>query len=149
MHRFAEIVLRHRALVAVGWLLLAIAGAAAVGPTNKNMTIDFFLPGQPGTEAAHKIINDFGNGGNSSPSLVVLTPPAGQKVTGHEQQVHDAFAKATASAPNLRLVDEATSGNKVFRGKDDASAYGMVFYSFGSDPTAKLPTDAIKTSLEK
>src|SRR5438874_12642513 len=99
MRRFAEFVLHHRLIVVVGWLLLAIAGAAAVGPTNKNMTIDFFLPGQPGTEAAHKIINDFGNGGNSSPYLVVLTPPAGQKATGHEPQVPDAFAQAPAPAP--------------------------------------------------
>src|SRR3954447_22654066 len=149
MHRFAEIVLRHRLLVAIGWLLLAIAGGAAIGPANKNMTIDFFLPGQPGTEAAHKIIADFGNGGNSLPYLVVLTAPDGQKVTGHEQEIHDAFTKATASAPNLRLVDEATSGNKVFRTDDDRSAYGMVFYSFGSDPTAKPPTDAIKDSVAK
>src|SRR3954452_15086988 len=131
MRRFAEIVLRHRALVAVGWLLLAIAGAAAVGPTNKNMTIDFFLPGQPGTEAAHKIISDYGNGGNSSPYLVVYKAPDGQKVTGHEAELASAFKATTAAAPNLRLVDEATSGNKVFRGKDDTTAYGMIFYNFG------------------
>src|SRR3954471_3633954 len=107
MRRLAEFVLHHRLLVVIGWLLLAIAGGIAVSPTNKNMTIDFFLPGQPGTEAAHKIISDFGNGGNSSPYLVVYSAPAGQKVTGHETEVHDALVKATASAPNLRLVDEA------------------------------------------
>src|SRR3954469_2526343 len=119
MHRFAEIVLRHRLLVAIGWLLLAIAGGAAIGPANKNMTIDFFLPGQPGTETAHKIISDFGNGGNNSPYLVVYTAPEGQTVTGHERALHDAFAKVVTAAPNLRLVDEATSTNKTFRTKDD------------------------------
>ncbi|MCU1622011.1 MAG: MmpL protein [Frankiales bacterium] len=149
MRRFAEFVLRHRALVAVGWLLLAIAGGAAVGPVNKHMTIDFFLPGQPGTEAAHKIISDFGNGGNSSPYLVVLTAPAGQRVTGHEAEVAASFAAVATSAPHLRLVDEATSGSKVFRSKDDTSTYGMLFYSFGTDPSAKPPTPAITDSLKQ
>ncbi|MFN2538421.1 MAG: MMPL family transporter, partial [Mycobacteriales bacterium] len=150
MRRFAEFVLHHRLLVVLGWLFLAIAGGAATGPTNKNLTIDFFLPGQPGTEAAHKIISDFGNGGNSSPYLLVVTAPRGQTVTGHEADVHKAFTAATAAAPHLRLVDETTSnGNKVFRSKDDTTAYGMVFYNFGSDPTAKPPTDAIRASLEQ
>ena len=149
MRRFAEFVLHHRLVVVLAWLFLAIAGGAATGPTNKNLTIDFFLPGQPGTEAAHKIINDFGNGGSSSPYLLVLTAPAGQKVTGHEAEIHKAFAAATAAAPRLRLVDETTSGDKVFRTKDDTSAYGMVFYFFSPDPTAKVPTEPIREALAK
>ena len=149
MRRLAEFVLHHRLLVVIGWLLLAIGGAAATSPTVKNMTIDFFLPGQPGTEAAQQIIADFGNGGNSSPYLVVYSAPAGQKVTGHEAELATAFKAAAASAPHLRLVDEATTGNKVFRGKDDTTAYAMIFYNFGTDPTAKQPTEPIRAAATK
>ncbi len=149
MHRFAEFVLRHRLVVAIGWLLLAIAGAMAAQPTQKNMTIDFFLPGQPGTAAAKAILHDFGNGGSSSPYLVVLQAPAGQRVAGNEDKVHEAFLAAQSSAPRLRLVDEKTSGNKVFESKDGRTVFGMVFYEFSTDPTAKIPTKALTAALEK
>ena len=148
MRRFAEFVLNHRLVVVLAWLFLAIAGGAATGPTNKNLTIDFFLPGQPGTEAAQKIISDFGNGGSSSPYLLVASAPAGQKVTGHEAELHQAFLKAAAAAPGLRLVDETTSGNKVFRSKDDTSSYAMLFYYFSPDPTAQMPTTAVRSALQ-
>jgi RND superfamily putative drug exporter len=149
MHRFAEFVLRHRAFVAIGWLVLALAGGAAASPTQKNMTIDFFLPGQPGTDAARAILTDFHNGGSSSPYLVVLSAPSGQTISGAKDKVHDAFVAAAKSAPNLRLVDQTTSGNGTFVSKDDRTAYAMVFYEFSNDPTAKIPTKAITTALDK
>ena len=148
MHRFAEFVLRHRILVAVGWLLLVVGGVSAISPVNSRLTIDFFLPGQPGTEAAQAIISDFGNGGNSSPDLIVLTAPHGQNVTGHESQLASAFTTIAKAAPNLRLVDEATSGNKVFRTKDDRTAYAMVFYNFANNPGVLPPTDKLKAAAK-
>jgi RND superfamily putative drug exporter len=143
MRKFAEFVLHHRILVVVTWVVLVVAGAASINPTNDRLTIDFFLPDTPGTEAAQQIIKEFGNGGNSSPYLVVLSAPEGQKVTGNEAAVARTFAATAKSAPNLRLVDEATSGSKVFRSDDDRTAYAMVFYLFGSNPTEAPPTDPI------
>ena len=148
MHRLAEFVLRHRLLFAIGWVLLIVAGGAAAGPATKNMTIDFFIPGQPGTDAAHQIISDFGNGGNDSPFLIVYTAPAGQKVTGNEAALHAAYAKVITAAPHLRLVDEATSSSKAFRTKDDATSYAMVFYSFPLDPSVKPPTKALEAAAK-
>jgi RND superfamily putative drug exporter len=149
MRRFAEFVLHHRVLVAFGWLALVIGGVASISPTNDRLTIDFFLPGQPGTDAAQQIIAEFGNGGNSSPYVIVLSAPAGQKVTGHETELATAFTAISKAAPNLRVVDEATSGNKVFRTKDDTSAYAMVFYEFGSNPSELPPTDQLIAAAKK
>jgi RND superfamily putative drug exporter len=56
MRRTAELVLRHRKLVVIGWLVLLIGGGAAAGKASSRLVIDFSLPGQPGTEAAHQII---------------------------------------------------------------------------------------------
>ncbi|MCU1602637.1 MAG: MmpL protein [Frankiales bacterium] len=148
MRRFAEFVLHHRILVSVAWLVLVIAGVISTKPVNDNLTIDFFLPGQPGTEAALDIIHDFGNGGNSSPYLLVLKAPDGQKVTGNEPAVASAFEKASKAAPNLRLVDEATSTNRVFRSKDDTTTFAMVFYNFGNNPADRPPTDQITAALK-
>ncbi len=146
MRRFAELVLHHRVFVVIGWLVLLVAGGASTGLVNDRLTIEFFLPGQPGTEASQKILADFGNGGSSSPYLITYTAPEGQTVTGNEAPLHAAFAKVAASAPGLRLVDEATTGSKVFRGKDDKTAYGMVFYRFSSNPSDLPPTEPIRAA---
>ncbi len=149
MRRFAELVLRHRIVVVVGWVVLLVAGAAAAGAVSGRMTIEFLLPGQPGTEASQRILADFGNGGTSSPYLITYTAPEGQTVTGNEAALHEAFTKVAASAPALRLVDEATSGNKVFRGEDDRTAYAMVFYRFSSNPYDLPPTEPIRAATKQ
>ena len=71
MRRWAESILRHRrAVVAVCGVVL-VAGIALAGKTTSRLTVDFSLPGQPGTQTAHKINQAFGNGGNTTPFLVI------------------------------------------------------------------------------
>src|SRR5512140_3321893 len=107
MRRLAELVLRHRALVVVAWLVVAVAGIAVTGTVNDRTTVNFSLPGQPGDTAANKIIAEFHNGGNTSPLLATITMPQGQTVTGHEAEVAKAFAALSSAEVPLRVVDEA------------------------------------------
>ena len=99
MRRIAEFVLHHRRLVILAWAVIFVAGAMSAGATSKRLVIDFSLPGQPGTQAADKIIHDFGNGGSTSPYLVSVTAPAGQTLTGHEAEVARAFQAAQKAQP--------------------------------------------------
>jgi RND superfamily putative drug exporter len=128
VRRTAELVLHHRKLVMVAWLVLLVAGIIAAGQATKRLVIDFSLPGQPGTTAAQKIIAEFGNGGNTTPYLLTLTAPAGQTVTGHEAQVAEAFRATAAAVPHTRVVDGANTGDPFFRTKDGRTAFAMVFY---------------------
>ncbi|MDP9101975.1 MAG: MMPL family transporter [Actinomycetota bacterium] len=150
MRRIGVFVLTHRRLVGVGWLILFVAGAICAGAATKRLVIDFSLPGQPGTTAAQQIIKEFGNGGSTSPYLLTLTAPAGQTLSGKEATVAATFATAAQSVPASRLIDEATSADKVFRTKDDRTAYAMVFYLQPRSFTQLLPgtalTQAMKTS---
>jgi RND superfamily putative drug exporter len=147
VRRIAEFVLRHRKTVLIGWLLVVVAGVALTQRTNDRLVIDFSLPGQPGTETANQIDAEFRSGGKTAPYVVSVTLPGGQSVTGHEAAVARTFAAVQQKVPQTRLIDEANTGDKAFRTRDDRTAYALVFYRFLHDPTAKLPTDAIRGAL--
>jgi RND superfamily putative drug exporter len=152
MERWAQFVLRHRIWVALFWLVIAVAGMAVSKTTSDRMTIDFSLPGQPGTDASNKIIAAFHNGGDTAPMLISLTMPEGQKVTGNEGAIGKAFDDTIAkvkSKKSMRVVDEANTGDKAFRTKDDRTAYAMVFYPFPTSATEKPPVDLLRNALEQ
>ncbi|MDQ1706113.1 MAG: putative drug exporter of the superfamily [Frankiaceae bacterium] len=149
MKKIAEFVLRHRRWVLVGWLLVLVAGVALTQKTNSRLVIDFSLPGQPGTQTANQIDADFHAGGKTAPYILTVTMPAGQTVTGNETQVGQTFAAVQQNVPQTRVVDEANTGDKAFRTKDDRTAYALMFYRFNHDPTAPLQTNNIRAALTK
>ena len=149
MRRWAEFVLRHRKAVVAFWGLVLVAGILLAGRTTDRLTIDFSLPGQPGTVTAHRIERAFGSGGDTNPYLVSVTLPAGQTITGHERDVGRAFTAVGTSGPGLRVIDEANTGDKAFRTKDDRTAYALVFYRFNPSPSQKLLTDPIRSAAQK
>ena len=139
VRRIAELVLRHRLLVVIVWVVLLVAGAISAGQTSKRLKIDFSVPGQPGTTAANRIVQEFGNGGFTDPTLLTLTAPTGQHITGHEADVAATFQAALVGRPALRLLDESNADaaityegvfRTVFRTRDDRTAYGLVVYPF-------------------
>ena len=142
MRRLAEFVLRHRRAVLLFWLLVLICGGALAGKTTNRLTVDFSLPGQPGSQTADRIQATLGNGGNTSPYLVSVTMPAGQQATA-AAPVFDAVAK---QVPNVRIIDEANTGDKAFRTSDGRTSYAIVFYRFNPSPTATLQTEAIRAA---
>ncbi len=151
MRIWAEFVLRHRKWVVGFWGLVIVVGVMLVSTVNDRLTIDFSLPGQPGTETAHKIEKLLGNGGNTSPYLVTVTMPAGKTITGNEAAVQKTFAAVADSVPNqhLRVLDEANTGDKAFRTADDRTAYALVFYLFNHSPSQKLLTDPIRDAAQQ
>ena len=128
MRAWAEFVRRHRRWVMVFWLVVMVAGGVTSSRTSDRMTIDFSLPGQPGTEASDLIVKTVGNGGNTQPILATVTMPPGQTITGNEDVVAAAFDAVGAGVPGVRVIDEANTGDKAFRTDDDRTAYAMVFY---------------------
>jgi RND superfamily putative drug exporter len=110
MHAWAEFVLRHRKWVMVFWVVVMVAGGMVAGKTSERLTVDFSLPGQPGTEASNKINHALHNGGNTTPMLATVTMPAGQSITGNEDAVAATFEAVGAGVPNVRVVDEAYIG---------------------------------------
>ena len=144
MRSLAEFVLRHRRVVLLFWLLVLICGGALAGKTTDRLTVDFSLPGQPGSQTADRIQAELGNGGNTSPYLISVTLPPGQQATG--DSAGPVFQAVAKQVPNVRVIDEANTGDKAFRTSDGRTSYAILFYRFDPSPTATLQTDAIRAA---
>jgi putative drug exporter of the RND superfamily len=149
VRRWAEFILNHRRWVLGFWGFVLLLGIALAAQTTKRLTVDFSLPGQPGSETAKKIEHAFSSGGDSPPYLVTVTMPQGQTITGHEAQISEAFDAIAASGPGVRVIDEANTGDTAFRTKDDRTAYAYVFRHLDKSPDQKLPTTQFRTALQK
>jgi RND superfamily putative drug exporter len=147
--RIAEFVLGHRLLVVIVWLAITVVGAGLTQHTTSRFVLDFSLPGQPGTQTENAINAEFHNGGKTQPYLLTVTLPAGQTVAGHQAAVGQTFAAVAKNVPSIRVVDQANTGDSAFVTKDGRTAYAMAFYPFPRNPTATLPTDAMKAALTK
>jgi RND superfamily putative drug exporter len=166
MERWAEFVLRHRKWVVIFWLVVMAAGGSVATTVTGRMTIDFKLPGEPGTKAADLIVKNFGNGGHTTPALVTITVPKGQSVEGNAAAIHTAFDQLVpdlirkpkageGSAQPVRVVDQQSTagpahphGDPAFVTKDGRTAYAYVFYPFPRSQSDLAPTDRLRASLD-
>ncbi|HWD23869.1 MAG TPA: MMPL family transporter, partial [Acidimicrobiales bacterium] len=149
--RIADRVLRHRRLVLVFWLVVLLAGGMAASRVSNRLSVDFSLPGQPGYETGLKILNTFGNGGENSPSILVATLPAGQKVQQHRAALAQAFDTIRSTHRNLRVVDYASTNDKAFVTNDGRSTFAYVFEplpkTFGTDTDATSAQATLQRAL--
>jgi RND superfamily putative drug exporter len=128
MPSLTRFVLRHKALVALFWLAVTVAGVLTVGGTTHRMTNDFSMPGQA-FKVDNQIIRTYGNGGSQSPFVPVLTVPAGQRISDRAvaAQTGRIFAAAAAALPHARVADYATTHNRAFITRDGRSTFALVY----------------------
>ena len=146
MRALGGFVVRHRRWVLAFWAVVLVAGIALAGKTTSRLTVDFSLPGQPGTDTANAIKAAFGNGGDTSPYLVSVTLPAAQTVAAEKPAVDGVFMSVQSRVPGVRVLDQANTGDRAFRTVDGRTAYALVFYHLVESQTAKLPTSAIRAA---
>ena len=126
MTRITRFALRHKALVVLFWLAMAVAGMMTAGLTTTRMTNSFSMPGQAISTDA-RIVAEFGSG-SDTPLVPVVTAPAGQTIT-------DAAVAATAAqifaaariSPAVRVVDYANTHDAAFITHDGRSSFALAF----------------------
>src|SRR6202008_2357103 len=113
MQSLTRFVLRHKALVALTWLLVAVAGVMTVSGTTHRMTNDFSMPGQA-YQGDNQIVATYGTGGSQAPYVPVLTVPAGERVSAPAvaAETGRVFGAIAKSVPGVRVADYAVTGNK-------------------------------------
>jgi len=126
MVRLARFVLRHKALVALFWVLAMVAGGATAGTTVDRLTVDFSLPGQPGYETEKQLLETYGNGPDEGTSIVTVTVPDDTTVDAERAQVDGVFQAIQRDFPQYRVVWQGNSGSSDFVTEDGRTAYGVV-----------------------
>src|SRR5260370_21348132 len=111
-------ILRHKALVALFWLVLTVAGIATVGGTSHRMTNNFSMPGQA-FRVDDRIVAEYGTGGSQAPHIPGLTVAPRQRVTDPSvaattRRGFDAIRQGGGrqAARSLRLADYAGTGDR-------------------------------------
>ena len=128
MPALTRFVLRHKALVALIWLVVAAAGIATISGTTHRMTSSFAMPGQA-FRVDNQIARQYGNGGSQPPYVPVLTAPAGQRITTPAAAAASgqAFAAIARQVPGVRIADYATTHDRAFLTRDGRSTFALVF----------------------
>jgi putative drug exporter of the RND superfamily len=128
MTRLSTLILRHKRLVALFWLAVAVAGMAASPQVSGRLSEQFTLPGQKSYETNQAILGVYGNGGNTLPVVGVVTTPPGTTIDtpAGRQVLSRAFAQV-ARQPGLRVVSYASSGDRRLVAADGHTTYGLVF----------------------
>ena len=125
MDRLTRFVLRHRALVAVAWLVAMVAGGATAGVTTERLAFDFSMPGQPGYETEKQLLAVYGNGGSTPPYVVTVTADEG--VEGRRADVQAVLDRVREAAPDSRVVDAASAADPSFTTRDGQATYALVY----------------------
>ena len=125
MQQLAELVLRHRRIVAAVWAVLLVAGVAAAGRVGDRLAFDFSLPGQPGYEAELELLQAYGTS-TFDTWVPVVTVPEGETVLEQRDRVAGVFEAVRQAVPQVRVVDLASTGDPAFVGTDDRTTYALV-----------------------
>ncbi|MBA3523752.1 MAG: MMPL family transporter [Geodermatophilaceae bacterium] len=123
MKRLADFVLRHRLVVCITWLVLLVAGGAAAGQLGTRLSFDFSLPGQPGDETEVRIIETYGVS-TFDTFIPLLSAPEGDSVD--PAAAAGVFDALRAQFPQLRIVDQSSTGDESFLSEDGSTAFGLI-----------------------
>jgi RND superfamily putative drug exporter len=128
MSALASFVLRHKLLVVIGWVIVAVAGAATASHTIAKLTDTYAMPGEPSFAVNGRILQTYGNGGGQEPIVPVVTVPAGASVrdAAVATQVAKLFDAARIDGSE-RIADFATTHDDAFVTKDGRSTFALVF----------------------
>ncbi|HEV7712480.1 MAG TPA: hypothetical protein VGP16_30090, partial [Asanoa sp.] len=141
---WTEWILRHRRLVMLGWLVLAVVGGALAPRTIDRLSYEFSFPGQPAYEANQRIERTFGGGGGAvDPLVVTVTLPAGRAVTEPSVREELGTALAPLRRPGWRVASALDVADPApFISADGRTTFALVYPPFTPGPgpyAAALP----------
>ena len=145
MSSLARWVLAHKRLVVLGWVLVTVAGIAAMGPASAALKNDPSVPHKEGFATDAAIAKRYVTSpGDSSPLLPVVVLPRGQTVRspGVRADLGQIDARLRRALPRARIASYASTGNPAFASADGRTVFTLVYprpaagAQFGENPAA-------------
>ena len=145
-------VLAHKRTVALGWILLTIAGVMAAGPASDALEPEFSVPDKEGWETNVEIAKRYqGTGGDTVPLVPVVTLPAGQTVDspGVRSELVRIDRRLDEALPQSRIASYASTGDRAFVSDDGRTTFAYVYPQpdpdsvFGENPRAEQAASAV------
>jgi putative drug exporter of the RND superfamily len=139
-------VLAHKRTVALLWLVVAVAGAAAAGPASRALEPEFSVPDREGWETNVAVAERYrGTGGDSAPLLPVVTVPNGRTVDSPSVRadLRALDARLGRALPGARIASFASTGDDAFVSDDRRTTFALVHplpdrdSTFGENPRAQ------------
>ena len=125
--RLTALVLAHKRLVALAWLLIGVVGALVTNSATSHLTYTYTTPGRPGYEANQHMISRFGIDGNVEPVLAVLHLPPGVTMnTPHGKRIAAETFAASSRAGISTVADFANTGDRGFVLDSGRSAWALI-----------------------
>jgi putative drug exporter of the RND superfamily len=136
MKQLTRFVLRHKRLVAAGWILLTLVGMAAAGPASEALDQRFSVPDREGWETSQQILRTYGNGGENPPMVPVVKLPQGKTVNspGVRAELRKLERTARKAVPGSRIAGFGSTGDKGFISRDGSTAFVYLFPPLAEDP---------------
>jgi RND superfamily putative drug exporter len=137
MRGWSQLIVQHRRIVGIVWLVLFIAGAAAASQVTRRLSTQFDVPGAASYQANLDILRTYGNGAQGYPDAVVITAPAGHTVI--EPSVRTGVAESVAAVSALgpfRVASYANTGDTRFISGDAQSEVVLIFLPAYSEADA-------------
>jgi RND superfamily putative drug exporter len=148
MQSVIDFSLRHRRLVALTWLALAVIGALTVSSTTGRLTHTLATPGTPGFDANQRIEKRFGLDGNEQPTIAVLRLPPGQSMrTAAGRQAAARTFAAAHRAGHLGVADYANTGNPKLISADGRTTWALISMPNPDVPLGQGVIDRIPHAL--
>jgi putative drug exporter of the RND superfamily len=129
MITITKFALRHRRLVALVWLVVAVAGFASVGPATNALSDQYSVPGREGYVTNTQIKRIFGNGGDGAPLVAVVTLPRGTDAGSAQARAGLATVsrRIAAAVPHSRVASYASTGDRAFVSRDGRTTFVVAY----------------------
>src|SRR5690349_6926360 len=133
MNRLTAFAADHRRLVALTWLLLAIAGGWAASSIGDALSQSFDAPGRAAFEANRTIAQRFGNGGQIAPIVLVVRTARDRRITERatREELGRAVARVAAATGRARQLSYASTGDRALVSRDGRTTYALIFPPLG------------------
>ena len=105
MNALTAFVIRHRRLVMLAWLIIAVAGFATLNQTTKRLSSEFKLPHTSSYVANSKITELYHGGGDNPPVVLAVTAPSGHPAS---PATVDRVLEAAAQSDRVVLTENVS-----------------------------------------